>query len=99
MIRPPPKSTLFPYPTLSRSPAVSRPPSSAEEGNSPRPSLSKNRREQLEKEVARSPDRKSTRPNSRHPVISYAGFCLKKKKKQTKHHVHSRVTTSTRHLV
>src|SRR5256885_12728373 len=39
-------------------------------------------------------DRKSTRLNSSHLVISYAVFCLKKKKKQEEVHVDSRVTTT-----
>src|SRR5690348_18177918 len=37
----------------------------------------------------RTEDRKSTRLNSSHPSISYAVFCLKKKKKQTKHKLHT----------
>src|SRR5690606_39952730 len=73
MIRPPPRSTLFPYTTLFRSTAgagiiwnelvwycVDR-------GFAGKPS-----------------DRKSTRLNSSHVKISYAGFCLKKKKTRTK---------------
>src|SRR2546430_5065578 len=76
MIRRPPRSTLFPYTTLFRSPhdplarevrAVSRP-----QGRpAPRASLRPGNR-----------DRKSTRLNSSHSQISYAVFCLKKKKKK-----------------
>src|SRR5215475_7624027 len=72
MIRRPPRSTLFPYTTLFRSPArrprSRRTPPSAS-GTRPRT-------------PARRPagDRKSTRLNSSHVKISYAVFCLKKKK-------------------
>src|SRR5438094_4118431 len=74
MIRRPPRSTLFPYTTLFRS-------------------LEPEDRRGLERErlepvlvhrgpLAREPrDRKSTRLNSSHRTISYAVFCLKKKKK------------------
>src|SRR5206468_13127618 len=70
MIRRPPRSTLFPYTTLFRSPARRRPRPRSDRGVPARP--------------ARSPaDRKSTRLNSSHDQISYAVFCLKKKKKST----------------
>src|SRR5215467_15665260 len=65
MIRRPPRSTLFPYTTLFRSP----------------------RRIEMHLHFPKEPgglvrgDRKSTRLNSSHLVISYAVFCLKKKKK------------------
>src|SRR2546426_2035649 len=93
MIRRPPRSTLFPYTTLFRSCAGSRwraaarpslPPLAFEEVIEPVA-------EQLEPEDARDPDRKSTRLNSSHLVISYAVFCLKKKKK-TIVHVNSQST-------
>src|SRR5215211_953732 len=64
MIRRPPRSTLFPYTTLFRS---SQPPAAAQ---GPGPGPDQQGRE----------DRKSTRLNSSHTVISYAVFCLKKKK-------------------
>src|SRR2546422_1886738 len=76
MIRRPPRSTLFPYTTLFRSP-ISRPgPSftSSPRGSSPR-SLDEPLR-------GTEQDRKSTRLNSSHGYISYAVFCLKKKKKE-----------------
>src|SRR5215204_7416288 len=64
MIRRPPRSTLFPYTTLFRSPA---------RGSGPRrPSRSR-------RPATPTGDRKSTRLNSSHTVISYAVFCLKKK--------------------
>src|SRR5205809_2794933 len=86
MIRPPPRSTLFPYTTLFRSPA------DAAVGvlrGRLRPGLRADRRRgQTRFPVAvlrdgrRRPhqrDRKSTRLNSSHGYISYAVFCLKKK--------------------
>src|SRR3989454_6245268 len=77
MIRRPPRSTLFPYTTLFRSMRDERPGDSVDariacEG--PLGQLG-----QLPIEAGR--DRKSTRLNSSHLVISYAVFCLKKKKK------------------
>src|SRR2546430_13594428 len=67
MIRRPPRSTLFPYTTLFRSP---RPLSYAGGGH---PVVGAGQRG-----VAPSRDRKSTRLNSSHSQISYAVFCLKK---------------------
>src|SRR2546430_9018960 len=71
MIRRPPRSTLFPYTTLFRS----RAPSAGEV-------LSKERDlgDDRESRINPSRDRKSTRLNSSHSQISYAVFCLKKKK-------------------
>src|SRR5256885_11495817 len=69
MIRRPPRSTLFPYPTLFRSPRFRLPAGPGPErgiGHGPAPGA-----------PARI-DRKSTRLNSSHLVISYAVFCLKK---------------------
>src|SRR5438034_8128720 len=67
MIRRPPRSTLFPYTTLFRS------------GHRyGRKHLEQ--RDAAEKFLSAQQDRKSTRLNSSHTVISYAVFCLKKKK-------------------
>src|SRR5438445_4433618 len=91
-IRPPPRSTLFPYTTLFRSVTIShfiappRPP--ARQAVSRRPRVrppSGSRTPDATTRPAR-PDRKSTRLNSSHANISYAVFCLKKKKKQKKRH-------------
>src|SRR5688572_32492000 len=79
MIRRPPRSTLFPYTTLFRSHALAAVP--------PQPFRTvrgpvvdgRGRGHEL---AHRQPDRKSTRLNSSHSQISYAVFCLKKKKKQ-----------------
>src|SRR5215216_2483235 len=65
MIRRPPRSTLFPYTTLFRSTPTT--PSPVETGG---PSRSRD---------VLGVDRKSTRLNSSHQIISYAVFCLKKK--------------------
>src|SRR2546430_6203839 len=69
MIRRPPRSTLFPYTTLFRSAAH----------HSPVPAEPGPRGIQYPREADRR-DRKSTRLNSSHSQISYAVFCLKKKK-------------------
>src|SRR5256885_9668086 len=89
MIRRPPRSTLFPYTTLFRSgqvlsAAVRR--ASGVVGGVPRRSggLDGDRRDHpvgIRNDLADLRDRKSTRLNSSHLVISYAVFCLKKKKK------------------
>src|SRR5436190_15874055 len=74
MIRRPPRSTLFPYTTLFRSPAG---------GVMQHSKISGERSEMGHYPTSRplaAEDRKSTRLNSSHTVISYAVFCLKKKK-------------------
>src|SRR5258708_14974565 len=68
MIRRPPRSTLFPYTTLFRSVFPQRRECGA------------NHHKQ---KFHATKDRKSTRLNSSHQIISYAVFCLKKKKKIT----------------
>src|SRR5205809_5932812 len=78
MLRPPPSSTLFPYTTLFRSRAV------LAGGGVLLPARGQAdvlRRSDGERAGARAADRKSTRLNSSHGYISYAVFCLKKKKK------------------
>src|SRR5687768_17652266 len=78
MIRRPPRSTLFPYTTLFRSRHLFR----VRLGNRRLRDthVVAGSRRVTAGEVA-SPDRKSTRLNSSHGYISYAVFCLKKKKK------------------
>src|SRR5256885_10187559 len=76
MIRRPPRSTLFPYTTLFRSPP--RDPSAGPPSFHLGLRFDKRRGDMLLRLVAE--DRKSTRLNSSHLVISYAVFCLKKKK-------------------
>src|SRR5690348_17923060 len=80
MIRRPPRSTLFPYTTLFRSPPRigAKPPPRL--GPLPRRLREPPRR--YRPRALGAVDRKSTRLNSSHPSISYAVFCLKKKKKR-----------------
>src|SRR3712207_7023048 len=102
MIRRPPRSTLFPYTTLFRSrhhPGHVLGPRGrrgdllhprrlgAERGRRAEP-------ERVAVQGRRHPqDRKSTRLNSSHANISYAVFCLKKKKKHTQSHYSSKQNT------
>src|SRR5256885_16694378 len=72
MIRRPPRSTLFPYTTLFRSQLGRADPRGDRVGPQGRGRGARDR--------AAERDRKSTRLNSSHLVISYAVFCLKKKK-------------------
>src|SRR3989454_2077231 len=100
MIRRPPRSTLFPYTTLFRSAAeagemITEPALAIKLGLTiedltstfhPYLTLSEGIKlaaQAFTKDVA---DRKSTRLNSSHLVISYAVFCLKKKKREKKDH-------------
>src|SRR3712207_6957388 len=82
MIRRPPRSTLFPYTTLFRSQQVAYNPMMNTPGNPVRKVLHKVQLllSSLSKWSTQT-DRKSTRLNSSHANISYAVFCLKKKKK------------------
>src|SRR3712207_7601814 len=90
MIRRPPRSTLFPYTTLFRSlrrrqPGARRPypvlhPVPQVGGAGPPGQLGQLRADVLLQRLTGA-DRKSTRLNSSHANISYAVFCLKKKKK------------------
>src|SRR2546426_2828253 len=76
MIRRPPRSTLFPYTTLFRSGRNRR-----GVRRNPRDTVQDGDHDALgEPHGGRWRDRKSTRLNSSHLVISYAVFCLKKKK-------------------
>src|SRR5438067_4581382 len=102
MIRRPPRSTLFPYTTLFRSPAAAAP-------RAPRRSCRRDEswsyRHQMHiEDIAVAvvnrlqqrvggcavEDRKSTRLNSSHVSISYAVFCLKKKKNIKRRNRHNR---------
>src|SRR3712207_6939210 len=96
MIRRPPRSTLFPYTTLFRSEQPDRHPASAADVED---AVARPRREVRQGPFRQGPvlqrhqvpdepagparDRKSTRLNSSHANISYAVFCLKKKKIHT----------------
>src|SRR5438874_10390941 len=76
MLRPPPRSTLFPYTTLFRSWHGTR--TAREEETPPNAAAFQAMGDTLAAE-GRLQDRKSTRLNSSHVEISYAVFCLKKK--------------------
>src|SRR5690349_23870320 len=100
MIRPPPRSTLFPYTTLFRS--RTRPGADPAATSARDPALPANPRardgpqRRLGSGRLTHRDRKSTRLNSSHVEISYAVFCLKKKKKKrtknnTKHQSRTRI--------
>src|SRR2546421_7543715 len=92
MIRRPPRSTLFPYTTLFRSQdVISTGPSMAEITSSALicPGSLADQRARCDL------DRKSTRLNSSHDQISYAVFCLKKKKQRSKPRSHPIAPNST----
>src|SRR5688572_31389027 len=97
MIRRPPRSTLFPYTTLFRS--------SVRGGGGPGGDI------ELVEDITHVPvncalaqtqlggeDRKSTRLNSSHSQISYAVFCLKKKKKHQTHESYHPYHSPSNHL-
>src|SRR2546427_7435431 len=90
MIRRPPRSTLFPYTTLFRSRIVQdveelRAREAPVEGQGRRAHAVRGE-DHLEALGAIEQDRKSTRLNSSHSQISYAVFCLKKKKRRNERH-------------
>src|SRR5690348_17804243 len=99
MIRRPPRSTLFPYTTLFRS--HDQRPGDVElllNANAPQRNHRQTGRDAEcdEREISREGrDRKSTRLNSSHPSISYAVFCLKKKKKKDDHAISPARTYAT----
>src|SRR5437879_13192978 len=87
LLTPPPRSTLFPYTTLFRSPphrGAHRGHRGRAGGDEPRAGAARGRRAPPLRR-----DRKSTRLNSSHRCISYAVFCLKKKKTKHKKSSHS----------
>src|SRR3712207_8584481 len=97
MIRRPPRSTLFPYTTLFRSTYVparlgevnTQTEWVLERSGAPKPDLLAHImlrvRDVMRSDLTTALDRKSTRLNSSHANISYAVFCLKKKKKRNTH--------------
>src|SRR2546430_5186299 len=120
MIRRPPRSTLFPYTTLFRS-NRGRPIPARQERRDPHRDVRRQRqhkgRDQPEVMPARPlkprrgprvvTDRKSTRLNSSHSQISYAVFCLKKKKNHVNRHsvtfafssFHKQLQNSRQHIL
>src|SRR5438876_1100360 len=102
-LRPPPRSTLFPYTTLFRSRHADESPSECPAARAATPNVrdggcetTKYPRRGVLHDFARrhGEDRKSTRLNSSHPSISYAVFCLKKKKLQPEANTGVRHTTA-----
>src|SRR5258708_16586886 len=75
MIRRPPRSTLFPYTTLFRSDTLEV----VAERQQCRLDVPRRHEKPTAMGLAMGADRKSTRLNSSHQIISYAVFCLKKK--------------------
>src|SRR3712207_7178700 len=100
MIRRPPRSTLFPYTTLFRSPPPARVRAGRLTGLRVRPGHDRDG-DRLGGHVLRAgtravgQDRKSTRLNSSHANISYAVFCLKKKKTTTYRSISYETTVSS----
>src|SRR5689334_24731742 len=100
MIRRPPRSTLFPYTTLFRSRSATtlvfsrliEGPYPNYEQVIPRENdkVATVDKEAMAGALRRMRDRKSTRLNSSHSSISYAVFCLKKKKKKTEDNIYQR---------
>src|SRR2546422_3569706 len=100
MIRRPPRSTLFPYTTLFRSSksrikrlrGIERPGYRLRVGQIRVFYDVRDGHRRLEfAQLATDKDRKSTRLNSSHGYISYAVFCLKKKKNRNRHDLQSRL--------
>src|SRR5438552_5992274 len=81
MLRRPPRSTLFPYTTLFRSHARTLPRERRLNNACRVPGMIRSPSDGSDLEEDER-DRKSTRLNSSHQIISYAVFCLKKKKKK-----------------
>src|SRR3712207_7816438 len=100
MIRRPPRSTLFPYTTLFRSVLCALAIANVRRGKSGSALLAVRSNERAAAALGISVfqtklfafiDRKSTRLNSSHANISYAVFCLKKKKNISKNHVYDHI--------
>src|SRR5688572_32712204 len=90
MIRRPPRSTLFPYTTLFRSaPHGGAGPEPLPRARIPRGLAVPRGARAVHRDAGGTADRKSTRLNSSHSQISYAVFCLKKKKKNQKQPQHT----------
>src|SRR5690242_21200850 len=92
MIRPPPRSTLFPYTTLFRSIAIKGRHAAKRNRLVPSMEMLPDPLDEVYRaltlgvrDYVTKKDRKSTRLNSSHMSISYAVFCLKKKKNTTYH--------------
>src|SRR5258708_26310449 len=101
MIRRPPRSTLFPYTTLFRSVLLTSTRQNSTHSLEVVPNQAVRQRRSLryhptlprQRYRKARRDRKSTRLNSSHQIISYAVFCLKKKKTQ-QHTIHDMPETT-----
>src|SRR5947209_12392449 len=101
MIRRPPRSTLFPYTTLFRSVNLENCEMAASDAvtmltGTNSPEIAETAETAVAADDART-DRKSTRLNSSHANISYAVFCLKKKKRKANRHTSRRHSDSHSH--
>src|SRR5258708_10260390 len=92
MIRRPPRSTLFPYTTLFRS---TSPASHLQPIMAAWPAIVPRHKEESDHEYRE--DRKSTRLNSSHQIISYAVFCLKKKNNFAHYHLMYHISLTKGH--
>src|SRR5687768_17723448 len=99
MLRRPPTSTLFPYTTLFRSARPTIAPAHACRVSCRSPVARASRRRSSAAAPYACTDRKSTRLNSSHGYISYAVFCLKKKKQYNKTSHTTDTLNKTRRLV
>src|SRR2546427_6789001 len=102
MIRRPPRSTLFPYTTLFRSPPAGGPDviigcSSDNFAIRPNQFINVTFKDADWQTAGTTRDRKSTRLNSSHSQISYAVFCLKKKKTKTPYNMTNTHTANHTH--
>src|SRR5437773_3062738 len=101
LLRRPPRSTLFPYTTLFRSEACDGGEDDEANERLPRPrhagriACALRPTSRHDRARPRAGDRKSTRLNSSHITISYAVFCLKKKKKKTPKYILSQKQIQT----
>src|SRR5256885_8331594 len=114
MIRRPPRSTLFPYTTLFRSGLQDARIRERAAGHHRGPAAQRSARAQVHRQLQAARrhargrrgdaarrallDRKSTRLNSSHLVISYAVFCLKKKNRTNRSHVTEEILHLTRRI-
>src|SRR5690625_5501286 len=91
---PPPPATLFPYTTLFRSEPVDVEAIEADVDEASETTLESSEPVEVDQDELETPvdkDRKSTRLNSSHVAISYAVFCLKKKRQNTDQGAHTQV--------
>src|SRR5258708_14820912 len=101
MIRRPPRSTLFPYTTLFRSDIYDQYILNVLYDPRVQPGMDTDEVRAVLPQImpADRKDRKSTRLNSSHQIISYAVFCLKKKTKHFSKHASIRISCSHLHML